>query len=106
MPSSKSGSDKEKRPTPLQPATDIIPEKVKGQPQLLRGMKDLLPVDQAFWNAVISVIQDVATGAAFDRIETPILESASLFTRTVGQDTDIVEKEMYTFLDKSGDKVA
>ncbi|MBI4092968.1 MAG: histidine--tRNA ligase [Candidatus Kerfeldbacteria bacterium] len=81
-------------------------EKVKGQPQLLRGMKDILPADQPYWDAIRTVVEDNAHSAGFSRIETPILEAANLFTRTVGQETDIVEKEMYVFVDKSGDKIA
>lgn len=81
-------------------------EKPKGQPQLLRGMKDILPQDEPYWSAVYEKVAEVAHSAGFQRIETPILESANLFTRTVGQETDIVEKEMYTFVDKGGDKVA
>lgn len=82
------------------------PERAKGQPQLLRGMKDILPIDQAAWEAVRSVVEEVARTAGFQRIETPILEAATLFTRAVGQETDIVEKEMYVFVDRSGDKLA
>ncbi|MBI4090257.1 MAG: histidine--tRNA ligase [Candidatus Kerfeldbacteria bacterium] len=81
-------------------------EKVKGQPQQLRGMKDILPADQPYWDAVRQAVERLAVGAGFARIETPVLEAASLFNRTVGQETDIVEKEMYTFLDRGGDKVA
>jgi len=88
------------------PPPDAPPEKVKGQPQLLRGMKDILPAEQPYWQAVTDAVHQIARGSAFERIDTPVLEAASLFVRTVGQDTDIVEKEMYTFLDKSGDKLA
>lgn len=88
------------------PETPAPLERVKGQPQLLRGMKDILPADQPYWDAVRRMVEGVAKGAGFDRIETPILESANLFSRTVGQDTDIVEKEMYVFVDKGGDRVA
>lgn len=88
------------------PAPDAPPEKVKGQPQLLRGMKDILPADQPYWDAVTAAVQRTASGAGYQRIETPVLEAASLFNRSVGQDTDIVDKEMYTFLDRSGDKLA
>ncbi|MFH0829180.1 MAG: histidine--tRNA ligase [Candidatus Kerfeldbacteria bacterium] len=86
--------------------TDVPQEKVKGQPQLLRGMKDILPADQPYWDAVASAVERVAKAAGFQRIETPILEAASLFNRSVGQDTDIVDKEMYTFVDRSNDRVA
>ncbi|MBI4426807.1 MAG: histidine--tRNA ligase [Candidatus Kerfeldbacteria bacterium] len=95
------------KPEPtLPPTADAPSEKIKGQPQLLRGMKDILPADQPYWDAVASIVDKTATGAGFARIETPVLEAASLFTRSVGQETDIVEKEMYVFVDKSGDRVA
>lgn len=82
------------------------PEKVKGQPQLLRGMKDILPADQPYWDAVVGAVERTAKAAGFQRIETPVLEAASLFSRSVGQETDIVDKEMYSFVDRSGDKIA
>ncbi len=69
-------------------------------------MKDILPQDAPYWNAVRMAVDDLARGTGFQRIEPPILEAASLFTRSVGQETDIVDKEMYTFIDKGGDKVA
>lgn len=94
------------KPQPTELSPDAPLEKAKGQPQLLRGMKDILPQEQPYWRAVERAVEELALGSGYERIETPILEAASLFTRTVGQDTDIVEKEMYTFLDKSGDKLA
>ncbi len=75
-------------------------------PQLLRGMKDILPSDQPYWWWIFDTARNLAECYGFDRIETPILEAASLFTRSVGDATDIVSKEMYTFTDKSGDNVS
>lgn len=89
-----------------QPQPDAPPEKVKGQPQLLRGMRDILPADQPYWDAATGAVERIATSAGFQRIETPVLEAASLFNRSVGQDTDIVDKEMYTFVDRSNDRLA
>lgn len=74
-------------------------------PQLLRGMKDILPTDQPYWWWLFDIIRSAATSYGFERIETPILEAMSLFTRSVGEGTDIVGKEMYNFADKSGDNV-
>lgn len=74
-------------------------------PQILRGMKDILPAEQKYWNFVKTKIDDTANDYGFERIDTPILEETSLFLRSVGKETDIVEKEMYTFIDKSGDNV-
>lgn len=74
-------------------------------PQLLRGMKDILPVDQPYWWWLFDTARNLAECYSFDRIETPVLEATSLFTRTAA-DSDMVGKEMYTFSDKSGDSVS
>lgn len=75
-------------------------------PRLLRGMKDILPEDQQYRLAVIKKLEDIATSYSYQRIDTPILEQANLFTRSLGEDTDIVDKEMYIFEDKSEDRVS
>lgn len=75
-------------------------------PQLLRGMKDILPVDQPYWNAVLNAVDAEARAFSFEYIEVPVLEATSLFKRSVGEATDIVEKEMYTFADKGGDSIS
>jgi len=75
-------------------------------PQLLRGMKDILPTDQPYWWMVFDQARRVAENYGFERIETPVVEATSLFVRSVGETTDIVGKEMYTFTDKSGDNVS
>ncbi len=75
-------------------------------PQLLRGMKDILPSDQPYWWWLFDVAKNLADCYGFDRIETPIMEATSLFTRSIGEATDTVSKEMYTFSDKSGDSVS
>lgn len=73
---------------------------------LLRGMKDILPNDQRYWDFIMQRVQLFARNYGFNRIETPILEPASLFTRSVGTDTDIVSKEMYAFVDQGNEKIA
>ncbi len=73
--------------------------------QTLKGFKDVLPEQQKFWNFVFEKVKDTADDYSFQKIDTPILESASLFQRTLGEETDIVGKEMYTFTDKSGELV-
>jgi histidyl-tRNA synthetase len=69
----------------------------------VKGTRDLLPPDTRVWNRVEAVARDVFTLYGFDEIRTPILESTELFVRSVGESTDIVHKEMYTFTDR-GDR--
>lgn len=74
--------------------------------QAPKGMHDILPQDQAWWEKVEKAVKDLAEFYNFQKIETPILEQASLFQRAVGDDTDIVQKEMYSFKTKGGDFLA
>lgn len=74
--------------------------------QLLKGMKDILPTDQAYWNFLFSRAEKLASYYGYGRIETPVLEMTSLYRRTVGEVTDIVEKEMYTFTDQGGESIS
>lgn len=71
-----------------------------------RGMDDVLPIEQPWWDRVRRVAGDLASLYSFDRIDTPLLESKQLFTRGIGEVTDIVEKEMYTLRTKGGDHLA
>src|SRR5271165_6298130 len=66
----------------------------------VRGTRDLLPPDTALWNFVESVARDVFRAYNFQEIRTPIFESTELFARGVGEETDIVSKEMYTWWDR------
>ncbi len=91
-----------KTPPPEEP---FVPKKGK-TPMLVRGMKDILPVDWPWWNLVIDRVISVARDFGFERVETPILEENAMFVRSVGKDTDIVEKEMFAFTDRGGDLVA
>lgn len=75
------------------------------QAQLVRGMKDILPQDQGLWQALRDKARELGEAWGFGRIDLPILESTSLFERTVGATTDIVEKEMFSFIDKGGDSL-
>jgi histidyl-tRNA synthetase len=65
-----------------------------------RGTQDILPPDSADWFALESRIHALAARFGYGEIRTPMFESTELFVRGVGETTDIVEKEMYTFLDK------
>jgi histidyl-tRNA synthetase len=66
----------------------------------VRGTRDLLPPETALWNHVESVVRDVFRAYNFREIRTPIFESTELFARGVGEETDIVSKEMYTWEDR------
>ena len=68
--------------------------------QLLRGFKDILPVDQPYWQFIKKTVESFAVGYGFARIDPPILEEANLFIRSIGKQTDIVEKEMFSFTDQ------
>lgn len=74
--------------------------------QALRGMRDILPEDQPYWERVRKVLSHSSQEYGFQRIDTPLVEYTNLFTRLIGTETDIVEKEMYTFVTRGGDKVA
>ena len=68
----------------------------------VKGTRDLLPPQTAVWNRVEGVARDVFHAYNYHEIRTPILEETQLFARGVGEDTDIVTKEMYTFEDRDG----
>jgi histidyl-tRNA synthetase len=67
-----------------------------------RGTQDLLPTDQPYWNALERQANDLSGRFGYRRIETPIYEATELFVRGVGEATDIVSKEMFTFHDRGG----
>lgn len=71
--------------------------------QSIRGMNDLLPEDSTRWQVIESVIMDILTRYGYSEIRFPILEKTELFHRGIGEVTDIVEKEMYSFEDRNGD---
>jgi histidyl-tRNA synthetase len=73
--------------------------------QAIRGMNDLLPADSSIWQYLESTVADVVQGYGYREIRFPILEPTELFKRSIGEVTDIVEKEMYTFDDRNGDSV-
>ncbi|WP_045825874.1 histidine--tRNA ligase [Teredinibacter turnerae] len=73
--------------------------------QAVKGMNDLLPADSPYWQYLEGTITDVVQGYGFQEIRFPILEATELFKRSIGEVTDIVEKEMYTFLDRNDESV-
>jgi histidyl-tRNA synthetase len=74
--------------------------------QSLPGMHDILPEDQKYFQKVYKSVESIANFYSFQKIETPVLEDAELFYKGTGSDTDIVEKQMYTFRSKGGDYIA
>ncbi len=71
----------------------------------VRGTSDILPEEQAYWRYVEQGAVDTCQFYGYQRLDSPAFEETGLFTRSVGQGTDIVEKEMYTFADKGGKKI-
>lgn len=111
MPSSKAKSDAPKK-APAEPkaaATESSGSSSKKAPQpiqLVRGMRDILPVDQPHWQRVSETFQRIAEAYGFDRIDTPLIEETNLFVRGVGKVTDIVEKEMFSWETPGGEHVS
>ena len=68
-----------------------------------RGTSDILPDDQAYWKYVTQKAFNLCDLYGYRKIDTPTLEDSRLFIRSIGEETDIVEKEMYTLEDRSGD---
>jgi histidyl-tRNA synthetase len=70
-----------------------------------RGTSDILPAEQAYWRYIEQKVVNVCPLYGYERIDGPAFEDTGLFTRSVGEGTDIVEKQMYTFADRGGDKL-
>ena len=89
-----------KKPKKLQ----VVKEEILLQPP--RGMRDILPQEQAYWQQVRRISEKAAADFGYRRIDLPAVEFTNLFVRSVGEETDIVEKEMYSFTTKGGEKVS
>ena len=74
--------------------------------QLVKGMKDILPDEQHYWQWLREQIDLFAKNYGYSRLDTPVLEFTTLFKRSVGEDTDIVSKEMYSLVTEGGDKLS
>jgi len=72
----------------------------------IRGMEDILPEDIGNWQWIEKTAREILESYGYAEIRTPILEDASIFTRSIGEETDIVTKEMYAFKDKKERKLA
>ncbi|MGB5627466.1 MAG: histidine--tRNA ligase [Woeseiaceae bacterium] len=75
------------------------------KPRAIRGMNDILPEVSGTWRYLESVVREIVQSYGYSEIRLPILEYTELFQRSIGEVTDIVEKEMYTFLDRNGESL-
>ena len=73
--------------------------------QAIKGVRDILPPESALWNRVEQAARDVFATYGYGEIRLPIFESTELFARSIGADTDVVAKEMYTFQDRDDSSV-
>ncbi|MCP3428550.1 histidine--tRNA ligase [Opacimonas viscosa] len=73
--------------------------------QAIRGMNDCLPAQTGIWQYVEQILRETVAQYGYQEIRMPIVESTELFKRSIGEVTDIVEKEMYTFDDRNGDSL-
>jgi len=71
----------------------------------LKGLQDILPPDIAIWQLLESTARKIFRNYGYQEIRLPIIESTDIFIRSIGETSDIVEKEMYTFKDKGGRSV-
>jgi histidyl-tRNA synthetase len=73
--------------------------------QPVRGMSDILPSEIGYWQRLEAVAREVLAAYGYEEMRVPVVEQTDLFKRSIGEFTDIVEKEMYTFLDKGGESL-
>lgn len=73
--------------------------------QSVRGTKDLLPDVIGYWHFIEKIFAEVSAKYNYNELRTPIFEKTEVFSRSIGEQTDIVGKEMYTFTDKSGESI-
>ena len=73
--------------------------------QAVRGMNDVLPADIATWQHLEATVRQLVTAYGYEEIRVPVVEHTRLFKRAIGEYTDVVEKEMYTFVDQGGEQL-
>lgn len=78
---------------------------MSSKPRAIRGMNDILPGVSGTWRYLETVVQDIVESYGYREIRLPLLEQTELFKRSIGEVTDIVEKEMYTFPDRNGESL-
>ena len=74
-------------------------------PRSIRGMRDIVPPETSLWRNLERRMVDVLERYGYRELRTPVIEPTALFTRSIGESTDIVQKEMYTFEDRNGDSL-
>ncbi|WP_165310484.1 histidine--tRNA ligase [Vibrio ziniensis] len=74
--------------------------------QAIRGMNDCLPTQSPLWQKVEGTVKNVISAYGYNEVRMPIVEMTHLFSRAIGEVTDVVEKEMYTFEDRNGDSLS
>jgi len=74
--------------------------------QAPKGMHDILPSDESYWEKIEGIVKGLARAYGFSRLEPPVLEYADLYNKTSGEESDVVEKEMYVLKTKGGDVLA
>ncbi len=102
----KSRATKPRKRTAIKAKKIDKPRRRRKQFQTIRGMRDILPQDQPYWQRIRKAVEKVANDYNYQRIDTPIVEFRELFERGTGASTDIVEKEMFKFKTKGRDDVA
>ncbi len=107
--SSTESSPKESSKKRITPEKKSVAAKEQKEPlllQTLRGMRDILPDEQPYWERIRRLLASACQEFGFQRIDTPIAEYANLFIRSIGTGTDVVDKEIYLFETRGGDKAA
>lgn len=94
-----------KKPAAKKPAAKKKTSR-KQKVQLLRGMKDIMPQEQPYWDLLRDAVAQTSRAYGYDRIDVPVVEMQQLFERSIGQGTDVIDKEMYSFETKGEDQVA
>ncbi len=74
--------------------------------QSVKGMHDILPVDEPYWEKIAGTVKSISAAYGFSRLEPPVMEFADLYNKTSGEESDVVQKEMYTLRTKGGDLLA
>ena len=76
-----------------------------GQIQPIRGMNDVLPAESVLWQHLEGTVRELLVAYGYEEIRVPVVEHTELFKRAIGEFTDVVEKEMYTFTDQGGESL-